>query len=277
MFGAPTATIATIEHEKHQLRRKVLSTFFSKRAISAAQPLIQQKVEKFIALLRKSYEEGTVVNLHEASMTLTLNIISHYSYGQPCGFLNDQESGKLWKDSIKTILAMGQLLRFLPVNISRLKSIPIAILQRLEPGSALILGFHKKIREEAITSMISNADNQAEQATIFKAISHSKLSAEEKVLSRLEDDGWTILAAGSETTANVLAVTIFHLLDTRDSWLELRNELNAAIPTPSKIPVLSELEALPFLVRIEHSIPTCELSRIMNCSERSSTRAFECQ
>jgi cytochrome P450 len=78
--------------------------------------------------------------------------------------------------------------------------------------------------------------------TIFHDILVSKLPPAEKELDRIYQEGQTFVAAGTETTAWTLSVTMFYLLKEPAKLQRLTNELRKANPTTS-----TELEQLPYM------------------------------
>jgi cytochrome P450 len=78
--------------------------------------------------------------------------------------------------------------------------------------------------------------------TIFQDILMSKLPPEEKKLDRIYQEGQTLVAAGTETTAWSLSVIIFYLLKNPATRQRLTDVLRKANATTS-----TELEQLPYL------------------------------
>jgi hypothetical protein len=88
--------------------------------------------------------------------------------------------------------------------------------------------------------------------TLFHAIDRSSLPPQEKSATRLHHEGATILFAGSETTARLLAHTIFHLLDNPGILQKVKHEVLEATGETNRVADLKTLESLPWLVR-KHS------------------------
>jgi cytochrome P450 len=62
-FGIPESTFATASHEKHRMRRVALNPFFSTASVRRLQPMIEERLEKFLgrfADFQKSGEPMTV-------------------------------------------------------------------------------------------------------------------------------------------------------------------------------------------------------------------------
>jgi cytochrome P450 len=64
------------------------------------------------------------------------------------------------------------------------------------------------------------------------------------------DEGFILVGAGGETTAQTLAVLTFHLLNNPLVLRKLRAELDSAMPDPERQLPWQQLEQLPYLVCI---------------------------
>ncbi|CAG7932941.1 unnamed protein product [Penicillium olsonii] len=242
--GAPYSMLGTSDHHAHQCRRKVLSRYFSKRAIARAQPLIQETIEAALKNLKQACEQGTIVNLRQLSAALTAETICHYSYGHTFSFL-ENGSGNILSKSVQTLSSFANLLRFLPFNLSRLKNVPFGFVERLFPGAAAILRLHKRISADALK--VLRGGTSYGNPSIFHALSDPSLPAGERTLARLEDEGFVILSAGTETTPHALSVTMFYLLSDKVLLSQLQDEVRGVMPLHATIPPLSDLENLPLL------------------------------
>jgi cytochrome P450 len=85
-----------------------------------------------------------------------------------------------------------------------------------------------------------------EHRTIFREILDSKLPPHEKSLSRLAEDAAVTVAAGTLTTAWTLSVATYFLLSNPYILKRLKDELYAAFPEGSHMPLV-EIEKLPYL------------------------------
>lgn len=97
--------------------------------------------------------------------------------------------------------------------------------------------------------MIRKRDPQKMHKTIFEELRDSDLPAQEKTIERLMDEGFILVGAGGETTAQTLTVLTFHILNNREIFLELRAELDKIMPDPASSVPWQILEQLPLLVR----------------------------
>ncbi|KAI1393512.1 cytochrome P450 [Hypoxylon trugodes] len=243
--GVTKSMFAAVDHDLHQARRSNLTKFFSKRSISDIQPIIQDKVERFIKRLEDSSKDGSPANLSTLSAAFTADTISHYSYGVSLGCL-DGESENILTDATQAVLALSHWLRFMPIRFTNAKKIHPRLIENFFPKAAVVLNTHRTISRLAL-DVLNAKEPKAPHENMFAALADPKLPAEERTLGHLEDEGFVVLAAGTETTAYSLSVTLFYLLDNPTIFSKLYDEIKAVMPDPSECPPLSVLENLPLL------------------------------
>ena len=106
---------------------------------------------------------------------------------------------------------------------------------------------------------------EADRNTVFAALLDSDLPPEDKTLRRLHHEAFTVIGAGFDTTRFAMTVASYHILSTPSVYHRLREELKAAIPDPTNMPPLQELEKLPYLTGCIQEgmcpyLPLCSLS-----------------
>lgn len=244
--GVSKSMFAATDHNLHQFRRNILANFFSKRSITNIQPLIQDKIERLVTKLEEASNNGTVVNLTTLSAAFTADVISHYSYGVSLGCL-DGKSENILTDATQAVLSFGHWLRFIPIRFSNMKKLHPSIVEVVFPKAATVLRTHRKISSLAM-EVLNAKEPKSSKETMFTSLANPTLPPEERTLARLEDEGFVVLAAGTETTAYALSVTLFHLLDNPEILSKLYDEVKTVMPETSTRPPLSALENLPLLV-----------------------------
>jgi len=93
-------------------------------------------------------------------------------------------------------------------------------------------------------------EKQSQAPTLFQIIQQSSLPAHEKSVQRLAQEGFTILVAGSETTARVLTLIAYNLLAKEEVLARLMKELMKVMPDVHTVPSVKTLKELPWLVSI---------------------------
>lgn len=79
------------------------------------------------------------------------------------------------------------------------------------------------------------------------------------------EEGLSIISAGSETAANILVVTHFHLPSSPDVLAKLQAELREALPSVESPVELRVVEKLPYLVSLRNSVvyPATNKNRLL--------------
>ena len=109
--------------------------------------------------------------------------------------------------------------------------------------------WQRMVRKQVDTIIKNNQHGVKAAGTIFQAILDSGLPPQEKAAERLQDEGQTLVGAGSGTTAKALSLITFYLLRDKKLLQLLREELSTAPMEPgSGDPLLPHLEKLPYLV-----------------------------
>lgn len=85
-------------------------------------------------------------------------------------------------------------------------------------------------------------------STIIQQLMHSDLDLSDKTEWSLSEKAFTIVAAAEVTTARVMEVTLFNVLNDPDALSKLQQELKEAYPDASTLLTHRELERLPYLV-----------------------------
>jgi cytochrome P450 len=252
LAGALDSSFATVSHNLHRLRRAALNPFFSKRAISAIEPLITSKIELLCRRFEDAIKTKEVIRLDAAYMALTMDIITHYSYGQSYNHLAEDDFKLSWKESIVSASANGAFLRQFPWALPILEAIPFSILQKINPQASALVEWQQMVQRQVDSIILANQEGKRTEGTIFQALLDSDLPPQEKSADRLRDEGQTLVGAGSETTAKALSFITFYLLQDKNKLQRLRKELHSVMPTPNSQASLATLEQLPYLVGLAH-------------------------
>lgn len=250
MAGAPASSFATAPHNLHRLRRSALNQFFSKRSVYQVESLIVDEIELLAQRFETAIKTKEVIRLDAAYMALTMDIITRYAYGQSYNYLAEDDFNLSWKETVIGGSANGAILRQFPWAFPIMKSVPLSILQMMNPQAGQLIRWQHSVRRQIEGIMEANRNGTKVEGTIFQALLDSDLPKEEKTAARLQDEGQTLVGAGSETTAKSLSIITFYLLQDKKKLQRLREELRNAMPISKGQPLLTALEQLPFLVRL---------------------------
>ena len=185
-------------------------------------------------------------------MALTMDIIAHFAYGHSYNHLAEDDFKLSWKETIIGASANGAFLRQFPWALPIMKAIPFPILQKINPQAGALVEWQRMVRQQVDDIILANREGKKVEGTIFQALLDSDLPRQEKTADRLQDEGQTVIGAGSETTAKALSIITFYLLQDKNKLRRLRKELCSAMPTSGSQACLTTLEQLPYLVGLVH-------------------------
>lgn len=268
----------TIHHDHHRLRRSALNPFFSKNSIAAIEPLIQDKVNRLGHALSENIQTNQPVEMQTAFMALTLDVISHYAFGNSFGLLEKPGFSPEWKKVLLATIEAGIMNRHLPWVADILMNLPNAVAAAISAPVAFFLKIQKDIRKEVEDTLARKSEEKKSHRTIFQELRDSSLPPQEKTVERLMDEGFILVGAGGETTAQTLAVLTYHLLSNPDALAKLTKELNDAIPNPQSPPSWQKLEQLPYLratILEAHRVQAVITTRLIRIAPNETLRFRE--
>lgn len=249
-FGLPLSMVATVDHDLHRFRRGILNSFFSKRSVLELSPVIYDRVQQLMKRIEGVYQDKTVVRLDDAFAALTSDIITHYAYGRSWGYLAAENFHSDVRDVVNDITGYIHINRFFPWFTNALRLVPERVICSLQPGKAVLYEIQKAIYQHSVEAAPEPKGNaeKPQRGNMFDCLIDASVPAEERTLPRLQDEGMTLLAAGTETTSRALTVASYHLCREKEVVQRLRAELKPVIPTTRSRATWTQLEALPYLV-----------------------------
>ncbi|KAL6234061.1 hypothetical protein BDW75DRAFT_241444 [Aspergillus navahoensis] len=259
IFSSPTAMVSTVDHDTHRMRRKLLTSFFSRRSIEKLEPVVHQSLSKFLDSLVAAYKEDAVVDLIDRLQGLTGDVITHYAYGSSYGLQEPQNIGRGITKVVQEGTTKIHLHRFFPFFERLLRLVPNWFMAQLLPARAAIYDLLDGVKEQSIEALRQRdvSATPPEKTTMFHALTAPEVPPEERTLQRLQDEGLVLFAAGTETTATTLGVALFHILNNKAIHQKLRNELDQELPTPQTRATWRQLEKLPYLNAVIHEALRC--------------------
>ncbi|KAL2818535.1 cytochrome P450 [Aspergillus granulosus] len=243
---------ATARLGSPHFRRRILNNFFSKQSVLSLEPLIQEKVTKLADYFEQTFHAGTVVRLNHTLAAFTSDVIAHYCYGESYNYLDALAEPNHLKDGLGGLLLLVHVFYFFPFLPTVFASIPLWLTGMISPAMKALASFQIKIHQQSTEALAASAaqgtqkEKDSRAKTMFDALADPALPAKERTIERLTDEGVIVLGAGSETTANNMALCLYHLSENASVMRKLRDELKQVMPTPTSTPSWTELENLPY-------------------------------
>lgn len=201
------AGFSTVPHELHRRRKGALSRFFSRQQVLKLEREVRELSQLFVDQMLQS-ADGQPFDVKEAFNCFTADTISQYSFGEPMGFItqggwepNFATWGKSFLQNAYTMrhnVLLRKMAQALPMFSDYMGEDIKSIMRQM---NLVIPGY--------IRAALKDPDN----GRVFAELQDSKLlPPEEKSMYRLSGEGFTLLLAGTETTAAVLTLITYHLL-----------------------------------------------------------------
>ena len=265
-------------HEHHKLRRGPLNPFFSKKAVTELEPVVQAKVDILAKRFEDAQKTGEVLRVDAGFMALTMDVICQYAFAKDDNMLMKDDFNLAWKEMIIGAFEGGALLRQFPSMMSMMNAVPDGMMSVMMPSMSLMLDWKAGVRARVTpilnrTETVSDIEN-ASHRTIFHELRDSNLPPSEKTVSRLCDEGQLLTGAGSETTAKTLTTATFYLLKHKDVFWKLKGELKAVMP---EMVTWTKLTQLPYLVTsVSKHVKHRRLTNSVSCHRGSTSIVSWC-
>ncbi|KAL8738347.1 MAG: hypothetical protein Q9181_000857 [Wetmoreana brouardii] len=252
MAGTPLATFGAVEHSLHGKRRAALSPLFSSRSIADAGQILQKHIE----ILSRNFEDhlasGAIVELRTAFVAFTTDVSYTFGMGESLGLQHDTHRAEEWYQALKGVAPMTPLAKQFPWMLSLGQKLPLDLIRMDAYTKAS--QYLKDIAKDSTGKSPRGPSPKNVDRPVFRSILESALPAHEKSVDRLAQEGFSVVTAGGETTARVLALGIFYIVSNPTILRRLRKEVDVVIPDASRVPSVKVLEELPYLTNVVKEI-----------------------
>ncbi|KAI9157893.1 benzoate 4-monooxygenase cytochrome P450 [Paramyrothecium foliicola] len=262
----PQSLFSTESHEIHRPRRRVLGEFFKKKSVYDVEPITKNNLQSLCRHFSTAHTTSAIIELHTACYSFAVDVLSQYAFGSSEGFhyLDQKEIPDTWKMRMTSLFGFCRINRHFPMLVAGARLVPTLASIVAPPFK------HVHEMEKDVTSRVRNViksrvvnlngkngnngtrrGSQGTPVAIYPTIlANPDVPESEKQFRRLQDDAIFLLMAGTDAPGQVLAITIFHVLNNPNVLQKLRKELFTAIPDLASLPDLVQLEALPYLTSI---------------------------
>ena len=133
----------TIDHEVHRKRRAAISPFFSKSAVTSAQPVIYRNLDLLTRSLRQSLANGGVAEMHKTYLAMTTDTLCDHTFGETLGLLQEDGKAEDWKRTVNAVAVLTPLIKQFTWIIPLALKLPLRPLQTAVPDLARIVALHR--------------------------------------------------------------------------------------------------------------------------------------
>jgi cytochrome P450 len=143
IFGNSEASIATIDHELHRLRRGAAGKYFSKEAIRRAEPIIHGALARLFKRFEEHKQSEKPLRVSDANMAFSSDVITEYCFAAPYNYLEHPDFNAAFWEMATSVHAMAPLARRVPWLMPMMDSLPSALVSRMDPGMAKFVRFRE--------------------------------------------------------------------------------------------------------------------------------------
>ncbi|KAL4897326.1 cytochrome P450 [Aspergillus ambiguus] len=245
-FGLEGSAFASISPETHRQRRAPLDKFFSKQSITRMEHIIHQCLGKLSQHLQDACKSHKVVSLDAGFAGLASDVIHRYAWGFNSGNLDADDFNEHVRDGISGLFRMAHVMFFFPVLQMITNSLPLWLLERLNPFAFAMASQKRDLHKRAVAAL-RDSGSKADKSSIIDTLAGPSMPRHMRTPDRLMNEGFSLVIGGTETTARSLSLGFYHLLTNEPVRRKLREELRQVMPTPDSQPTWSQLEQLPYL------------------------------
>ena len=137
MLGTNFGVFGTVDHYTHRKRRAANSYFFSRRSISAAEPLISRHLEQLCEDLRTS--RGKVVHLQVKFLAFTADVLCDFAFAESFDMQKDSQSAEEFDRTITAVATVAPFVKQFPWAIGYAMNFPLVGVKVLLPALARVL------------------------------------------------------------------------------------------------------------------------------------------
>ena len=264
-FGA-FSLLWLVDNAEHARHRRVLAPAFSDRSLREQEPTVLHYMRLMMQRLHERV--GTPVDLCAWSHFATFDIIGDLTFGEPFNCLEDG-CYHPWINFILSRLRMmqyGQIITAMGALGGALIKMLIPRSERANIEAHIAYSCEKVDQREARRSKAEEAGDAAESGGADRADFMTHILGQvgrEGGMTKAElyANAQTLVMAGSETTATLLAAALFHLMRKPAVRHKLEREVRGAFATEDELTFLSVCR-LPYLgavvnesLRIQPPIP----------------------
>ncbi|OTB00608.1 hypothetical protein M426DRAFT_65572 [Hypoxylon sp. CI-4A] len=227
--GTPNSMVATIDHDKHRLRRSSINAFFSAAGIGRVEPIFEKNLKKILQRWSKLRGgDGKVLNMLPVFQAYASDNITTYAFGDCFNFLDDEHWGAEYFSSQEKYFRLTHVFGSFPIAMRFVNSMPTWLLGMFIPNLSS-MSEKQKWWINRVREIRDSPDTNAIKSTIFEGIMASSLPKDEKTDARMAHDAQLIVLAGESTTGYTLCAILFELLSHPDDYEKARNEVLLAL------------------------------------------------
>ncbi|KAL8951946.1 MAG: hypothetical protein Q9183_007424, partial [Haloplaca sp. 2 TL-2023] len=139
MVGLDLAAFGTADHVLHGKRRAALSSLFSSRSISNAEPFLREQIQNMLDFFQKHLTSGTVVELRTICVAFATDAVFQHAQNTSMELQHNLERADNWRQTLSEFANVTPLIKQFAWSVALSRKNPLGILKKLQPNMAGLL------------------------------------------------------------------------------------------------------------------------------------------
>ncbi|KAK9773097.1 putative Cytochrome P450 [Seiridium cardinale] len=240
----------TSSKELHRQRRAPLTPFFSRKAVMEQELVVQAKIDKLLARMQETLDEGKSFDLHAGFRGLSVDVTTQYAFDDCWNQLDREDLGAWWSKMARGVTQTFHHAQQWPLLMTLLRWLPEWLARRMSPPVGELLDTRKRVRSmvEKVQEQ-TNAGIQPKSRTIFHELLEPSDTDQKGPpnVRQLTDEAVNLLIASSDTVGLALEMAVYYVLENPRVYHNLVAELTKVFPDHTTTPDFTLLESLPYL------------------------------
>jgi hypothetical protein len=131
-----------------------MSPFFSKKAVSSAEPAIREQVEQLCRILKQRHDEEDIVTLKTTYLAFTTDTLCSLAFYGSMGLQEDRKRAEDWMETMLCVARLTPTIKQFSWIMPFATRVPLKTIEVLSPVLARLLHLHKVQRASLRTCIV---------------------------------------------------------------------------------------------------------------------------
>ncbi|KNG88804.1 hypothetical protein ANOM_002461 [Aspergillus nomiae NRRL 13137] len=243
--------VSQTDESKHHIKRTVVNSTFSTKAVNDIAPSVAQKVQKAGDLIALKAQRGQPITIQQVFRCITADVICDISFGVSKNLVESNEEYPAFLTGIDEFASRMRFTKNFPILGSICLHLPNRVKRHLLPGHINLAEQCKPLVENVLEQNQEKSAHQ-QKKTMFHLLREPDQEKNHPGMGfdALINEALLFTIGGSHTTAYTLSYAIYHVLSAPEILSRLRTELEGASAAINEEFDWHQIKNLPYLTAV---------------------------
>ncbi len=170
IFGGSGASIATVRHDVHRMRRGAMNRYLSKESVRRLEPILQSNLSKLLDKLAEYKGSSKSLNVNLPFSAFTSDIITEYCFGQSHNWLDKPGFNEKFIEMMSSVHEMAAPAKQFAWLMPLVDMLPDSWAESMDPGMSSFIQFRRVgrtarycLRDNMLTSLCTQGDEKPDR------------------------------------------------------------------------------------------------------------------